>query len=176
MPITIQDVMQWEGYMRKCLHELTTDNFYIDEAIQQTYLYLLERADMQGLEFIEWKGKPNISYLRMLSRSQLFYILRTESRRRKRELFVGERWEDYEPPADPDTPPESDEEFRPCHKELIESIESLAPYDRELLKLVYLHKQSQKDISDAANIPYQTLLKDVSEARKKIKKEINKRK
>lgn len=171
MGISIHDVMKWEGYMRTCCHQICTDQYYVDEAIQQTYLYLLERKQREGLEFLEWKGQPNKHYLRLVATSQLLYILRTESRRNQRENKVGnERREELLHEARQTFNQEHDSYVG--HNDLLRAIQEQEPYDREILKLVYFRSFSQKQISQETQIPYQTLLKDVKDAREKVKQHI----
>ena len=162
----MQQIIECEYYLRQCCGKITSDQTKIDDAIQEAYLWLLERERTTGLEFLNYNGEPNKFYLRLLAVDKLRYRLRSDRKRTERdhESALQHKF-DYEEPKEP--------ESYACAAEAAKAILEQEPYDRELLKLVYYAKIKQKDLAETLGIPYTTLKKDVKEARERVREKIN---
>tara|TARA_R100001530_G_scaffold91917_2_gene63899 strand:- start:152 stop:667 length:516 start_codon:yes stop_codon:yes gene_type:complete len=164
--ITLEDVRTLEKYMRVCCADICNNKQLIDDAIQNTYLYLLERQQSDGLEFLEWNGKANKHYLRRVATSQLLMALRTDQRRERRNREYVQLHGEFEHI-------ESKVDHNVKANQILDALETLPPYDRELLKLVYFRKVTQKSLSNALEIPYTTIKQDVKRARETIRKKVD---
>jgi RNA polymerase sigma factor (sigma-70 family) len=164
--ITIQHVMDLEAYLRVCCAEICNNKELINDSIQDTYLYILERERADGLDFLEWKGKANKHYLRMLATHKLLMRLRSDSRRVARnEQYMGLHGE-FEHL-------ESEHDHNVRAGLVLDGIDELEPYSRELIKLVYFRKTKQKDLAEALELPYITIKRDVKKARELIREKVN---
>lgn len=162
----MQHVMDLEKYLRVCCAEICNNGQLIDDSIQDTYLYILERERADGLDFLEWKGKANKHYLRMLATHKLLMRLRSDGRREARNREYIELHGEFEHQ-------ESEHDHNIKAGLVMDGIDELDPYQRELLKLVYFRKIRQKDLADALEIPYITIKRDVKQARELIREKVN---
>lgn len=163
--ITIDQILSLETYLRGCCGKITKDQSEIDDAIQDTFLWICEQQRKRGLDFLDYNGEPNTYYLRMLAVHKLLYARRCDKKRKERELESELQTEaGYVEPEKP--------EPYLCAAQLVQAINEEEPYERELLKLVYFGKQKQKDIARALDIPYQTIIYDIKKARERIKAKV----
>ena len=164
--ITFEQIYELEPYIRKCCHTVCDDNYRVDEAISDMYLWLCEKHAERGLDFLDWKGKPNKHYLRLIARSKLLDRIKYDNRRKNREQIVSEQDVELF-----DTDRQEFETSEPYIDavNLIQIINEEPRYNQELIKLVYFRKIKQKELSELLEIPYITLKQDVRKARESIK-------
>ena len=152
--------MKWEGYMRTCVSQYTDDPEMINDAIQETYLWLCEQQRKRTLDFLNWKGEPNKHYLRMIATSKVLDAMKYQKRRRQREEVFHGHLEAIDQAYE-----EGVDDGVSCS----EVMEELDEYHRGLLTLVYERKWTQKKLSKELNIPYVTIKSDVKKAREHFK-------
>ena len=170
MGLTMQDVLKYHGFMFKIALNYTNDKQLAEDAVQESYLYLCEQQRIRGLDFLEYKGKANTHYLSMLARSKCLNLVRSERRRNEREQSYGN---DYLR----DQHSESQaQEYDPylAKRHMVDSLEKIEPYYRELLKLVYFRKIKQNELAQILEVPYQTIKNDVKQARIKLREQAQK--
>ena len=164
--ITFEQIYELEPYIRKCCSNICDDKYRVDEAIADTYLWLCERDNKSGLDFLDWKGQPNKHYLRLIAQSKLLDRIKYDKRRKQREQITA-----HEPIELFDSDWEELEQSEPYIDavNLVQIINEEPRYYQELIKLVYFRKVKQKDLSELLDIPYITLKQDVRKARESIK-------